>query len=218
MEKKIIIGVVVINFILMGIVDAVLVPPYMMKSCIKVVLFACIPLLYYRKNKELKDILTINKKGLKESLLVGSMIIVVIVGGYFLFRNIFDFSNITTSLSSDIGVNVENFLFVSMYITFVNSFLEEFFFRGFAFLTLGKYTGIKFSCVFSSLVFALYHVAMMVTWVSPLLVVLAVAGLFIGGLIFNYFNYRYHNIYASWIIHMFSNIAINCVGFILFLG
>lgn len=146
----------------------------------------------------------------------GVLIYAVIVGGYFALRGVFDFSAITGALSENVGVTGKNFIFVSLYISFVNSLLEEFFFRGFAFLTLKKLSSRRFSYIFSSLAFSLYHVAMMVGWFSIPLFLLLLAGLFIGGVIFNFLNEKSGSIYSSWLVHMFTNFGINTVGFILF--
>ena len=64
--------------------------------------------------------------------------------------------------------------------------------------------------------FAVYHIAMMIGWFALPVVLLALLGLFLGGVIFSYFNERYDNIYLSWLIHMFANFATNTIGFILF--
>ena len=215
-----IIFIVIISFFIMAIVDAVIVPSYFIKSLIKIILFGLIPIAYFitNKDREIKNIFRINKKELTISLLVGIVVFLIIIGAYFLLGNLFDLSNITSSLTNDIGVSLDNFIYVSIYITIFNSFLEEFFFRGFAFLTLKKYSNLKFSFIFSAITFALYHVAMMITWISIPLLIMTIIGLFIGGLIFNYFNYKYNNLYPSWFIHMFANIAINTIGFILFLN
>ncbi|WP_346888458.1 CPBP family glutamic-type intramembrane protease [Clostridium sp. UBA1056] len=53
-------------------------------------------------------------------------------------------------------------------------------------------------------------------WFTPLLFILLIVSLFVAGLIFNYLNERFNNIYVSWIVHMSANLAINTVGFILF--
>ena len=39
--------------------------------------------------------------------------------------------------------------------------------------------------------------------------------LFFAGLLFNWLNERYQNLYASWMVHMFANLAINTVGLLL---
>ena len=103
-----------------------------------------------------------------------------------------------------------------MYIAFLNSLLEEFFFRGFGFILLSKHAGRGFAFGFSALCFALYHLGMMNGWFSPGLLLLTVFGLFVGGCIFNYLNARCENIYPSWLVHMCANFAINTVGFMIF--
>ena len=214
----IIIGIVVVCCLIMAIIDAVVQPQYMIKSLIKIFLFLICPVIFsiYNKKLELKNLFKVNKQGFTVAILAGISIFVVILGAYFLIGNLFDLSNITLSLTQNIGVNKENFLWVAIYISFVNSLLEEFFFRGFSFLKLKRYTTRRFAYIFSSLAFALYHVAMMIGWFDILLFGLSLAALFVGGLIFNYFNEKYENIYISWLIHMFANFAINGIGFILF--
>jgi membrane protease YdiL (CAAX protease family) len=59
-------------------------------------------------------------------------------------------------------------------------------------------------------------VAIIGSWFSPLIFLLAMAGLFIGGLIFNYLNERNGNIINSWVVHLMANLAINTVGLIMF--
>ena len=128
----------------------------------------------------------------------------------------FDMSMITTSLENNIGVNKSNFVFVAIYISFVNSLLEEFFFRGFAFLSLKEVSNKKLSYIFSSLAFSLYHIAIMTNWFRLALYMILIVSLFVGGLIFDWLNEKYNNIYSSWLVHMCANFAINTVGFILF--
>ncbi len=84
------------------------------------------------------------------------------------------------------------------------------------FLGLKKVWNENLAYIFSAAVFALYHIAMMTGWFSPVLFVLAMAGLFAGGLIFNYLNSKSENIYTSWLVHMFANFAINTIGLLLF--
>ena len=57
---------------------------------------------------------------------------------------------------------------------------------------------------------------MMIGWFGIGIVLLALAGLYVGGVIFNILNEKSENIYASWLSHMFANFAINTIGFILF--
>ena len=217
-NSAVIIGLVIACCFIMSIIDAVVQPGYMLKSIVKIFLFLICPVIYsvYDKKTSLKLLFKVNREGLIVALISGVSIFILIFSAYLLLGKFFDLSMITLSLTENIGVNKENFLWVAIYISFVNSLLEEFFFRGFSFLTLKELSSRKFAYIFSSSAFALYHVAMMIGWFDIILFALALSALFIGGLIFNYFNEKYKNIYISWLIHMFANFAINGIGLILF--
>lgn len=213
-----IIGITVFACIIMGIVDSIIQPGYLVKSILKIMLFSLLPVLYALRHKEcdLKGLFAFRKNGFYIAIALGVGVYTVILTAYILFRNVFDFSGLTSSLTASTGVSKENFLFVALYISFVNSFLEEFFFRGFSFLSLKECSNRNLAYTFSSAMFALYHIAMMVGWFSLPVVLLALLGLYIGGIIFNYINERFNTIYLSWLVHMFANFATNTIGYILF--
>ena len=202
----------------MALVDGVFKANYFIKSIIKMVLFFAIPAVYsfFDKDIRIKELFVLERSGIKSALILGVLIYVVIFAGYLLLKDVFDFSAITGTLTENIGVTGKNFVFVSLYISFVNSLLEEFFFRGFAFLTLKRITSRKFAYLFSAAVFAVYHIAMMIGWFSVEVFLIIILALFVGGLIFNYLNEKSKTVYPSWFVHMFANFAINTVGFILF--
>ena len=202
----------------MTLVDGVLRPPYAVKSAVKLALFLLAPLLYgYAAGKDgYRALFRLQRRALLRVLALGFGVFALILGAYFALHSVFDFSAVTALLGKNAGVTAENFLWVSLYISFVNSLLEEFFFRGFAFLVLRRYAGERFACVFSALSFALYHTAMMLGWFPPLLFLLALAGLTAGGVLFNLLDARAGTIFPSWEVHIFANLAINMVGFILF--
>ena len=222
MNKKsiyIMISIVVFS-IFVCLIDAIIQPNYFVKIPIKILFFLALPILFFIVNKkdfgEFKKLFVFKKKGILKALLLAIGVYLVIMIGYMLLKGLIDFSNVTASLTDGMGITAENFLYVSLYISLMNSFLEEFFFRGYGFITLKKYSSRKFAYIFSSVIFAIYHVGMLVDmfniWTSLLLLV----GLIIGGSIFNYLNEANDNIYPSWFVHMFANFAINTIGFILF--
>ncbi len=202
----------------MAVVDAVIQPGYAIKSGIKIIMFLLIPIIYgaFNRQIETKNLIKPDKKGFITAFGLGLGVYAVIVGAYLVFRNVFDFSSLTKSLNETTGVNKSNFIWVALYISFVNSLLEEFFFRGFSFITLKKFTSRRFAYIFSSLTFALYHIAMMIGWFAVSVVLISLLGLFAGGMIFNKFDEASGNIFLSWLIHMFANFATNTIGFILF--
>ena len=211
---------VIIGSVAMSLVDGVLQPGYFVKSLIKIGLFLIVPLIYFFANRsDISDALLLFKPRLRDVVIalgLGAIVYGFIVGGYFLLRGIIDFSGIASSLGESAGVNADNFIYVSLYISFVNSFLEEFFFRGFAFVCLKKEKSRGFAYLFSSLMFALYHSGMTMGWFNIGIFALTLVGLMIAGIIFDFLNEKSGNIYTSWVVHMFANFGINTVGFILF--
>lgn len=210
-------SVAIVCCAIMAYVDGVLMPGYAIKSAIKVSLFLFLPLFYTLYNREVlfKELFRFQKKGFLIALLLGVGLYLLIVGAYALLQGAFDFSQIAGTLTESTGVDKDNFLLVALYISFVNSLLEEFFFRGFVFLNMKKLGYRRVAYLFSALVFAVYHVAMMIGWFDIWLFLLVMLGLFVGGVIFNYLNEKHNTIYTSWFVHMFANFAINTIGYML---
>ncbi|MCX7615403.1 MAG: CPBP family intramembrane metalloprotease [Clostridiales bacterium] len=217
-RRNAILVLVAVGCIIMAVVDAFIRPGYITKSVLKLILFLALPCWYAFSEKEIRliQLFSFRKKRFLRAVLYGVAVYGFIIGCYYLMRPFFDFSHITAALSKDNGVHSDNFIFVALYISFINSLLEEFFFRGFAFLIIKKYWKRKAAYFFSALMFAFYHIAMMIGWMSAGLTVLLIAGLFAAGLFFNFLDERDGNLYPSWAFHMFANFAINTIGFLLF--
>lgn len=209
---------VLLGCIVMGIVDAVIQPGYWIKSAIKIMLFVLVPLVqvFLYEDLSMTRYFKTDRKSLGITIAIGIAVFCVILLAYFAFKNVFDFSAVTSSLNSSVGVSKANFIWVALYISFINSFIEEFFFRGFGFLKLKEKTTRRFAYLFSSFSFAAYHVSMMIGWFGWPVMVITIAGLAVGGAIFNYVDEKWGNIYTSWVIHMFANFSINTIGLILF--
>ena len=204
---------------IMAMVDGLWQPGYAVKSAVKLAVFGLMPLITTRLWKliSLKELFMFRKKGFLTALGLGLGIYALILGGYFALRNVFDFSQVASSLTENAGVTKDNFLYVSLYISFANSLLEEFFFRGFLFRNLKTHSKIGAYGI-SAVLFAAYHIAMMIGWFGFGLNALVLLGLTVGGLIFNWLNEKLGCIYGSWLTHMFANFAINTIGFLLLNG
>ena len=113
------------------------------------------------------------------------------------------------------GVTAETFPLVALYITLGNSFLEEFFFRGFAFLTLRRHAGEKFAYLFSGVTFAAYHVSILSGWFHPVWFVLFLVGLAVGGMLFNWMDRR-GSLWCGWLVHAAADLAIMLIGMRMF--
>lgn len=203
----------------MTLVDGVIQPPYAVKSAIKVVLFLLVPMAYfflYRQWDQLKALFLPGKRDLLIALCLGVGAFGCILGGYWVITRFLDLTDTILRLTSDGGVSPENFRYVSAYIALVNSLLEEFFFRGFAFISMKKLSDRGFAYLFSAALFAIYHFGMVAGSGSPLIWAMAMAGLFLAGLVLNFLNEKSGSIITSWLLHMFANLAINTIGFYVF--
>lgn len=207
---------VIISCIAMAVIETIIEPAYLVKSILKIIFFLFVPIGFIKLQKEkvFADSFSLNKKSIIKLLGLGLVIYAVIMVVYLLTSGIFNYIDLVNSLSADQNVSQKSFIWVALYISFCNSLLEEFLFRYVAFIKLSEYTRKNIAYIFSSGMFALYHVAMIGGSFPFPLLLLALAGLAVGGAIFNYVDDKSRNIYNSWIIHMFADFAIMTIWYI----
>ncbi|MFW6231059.1 MAG: CPBP family intramembrane glutamic endopeptidase [Nanoarchaeota archaeon] len=188
---------------------------YIYKVLAKVLVFIIFPIYYAKTRKKDIDYLpSRHTEGLKTAAFASILVFTVVLGAYFILQQYIDFSTIEQELAK-IGVTPLNYVFIAVYITFGNSFIEEFFFRGHLFMNLKKENK-RTAYIASSLLFAVYHIGIFLTWFSAGISAVALVGLFFGGMIFNYLNEKSGTITNSWIVHIAADAAIVMVGFMLF--
>ena len=202
--------------VFMAFIETVAEPAYAVKSAVKAVVFLLVPLIAARTAgvRLSSPAFRLDGKGVARLLALGFSIYGVIFAGYVLTKNLFDYAALVESLSADQRVDSGSFIWVALYISFCNSFLEEFLFRFVSFLQLSKYTAKKTAYAFSSVMFAAYHIAMLGASFPPLLLALAVVGLAVGGLIFDYVDDKSGSLYNSWMVHMFADFAIMTIWYL----
>lgn len=218
-KKSIITIFIALACISMYLIESYIKPMYVLKSLYKIILFAGLPLLYsaFDKGVKFKEYFIIHdKRQIKIALALGLSVYLLVQVGYFILKGFINLDNISMVLENNLSINKDNFILVSLYISFINSLLEELFFRGFGFLTLNKFLSKKYSYAISAFAFSIYHVSILANWFNAVIYVLFIIGLFGTGLFFNFLNDKYNNIYNSWIVHMCANFSINTIGFIMF--
>jgi membrane protease YdiL (CAAX protease family) len=209
--------------LLLYYVEQVLAVDYLLKTITKVILFTAIPWWYYQLNKgqrlrtrkEEKNgraVLGSTKLGLLLGIVAGTIILLT----YSLLQGALNLPAIALELQEKAKVTPTNFLLVGLYITFGNSFLEEFFFRGYIFLSLYRLGQRSLAYIWSSLLFSLYHLAIFRTWFSPWLIGLALLGLLCVGFVFNWMDTRNNNWLNSWLTHILADAAIMLIGLRMF--
>lgn len=202
---------------IMFLVDNVIYPDYFWKSIIKITLFAGCVVLYFFTCKEnvIKESFHFKKKAFLLCSIIALIGFCIIIGGYAIISNFIDPTDITDSLLSQGNIGKDNFVWVSLYISLVNSCLEELFFRGFLFMEIKKLGYRKLGYIISALLFALYHVGVVINWFNIWIFLLVIALLYIAGVILNKTAEFCESFFGSWIIHILANISINLIGFYL---
>lgn len=218
-RKIAITSILFISCISMYLIESYIKPVYVIKSFYKIIIFAGLPLIYCAFDKEVKfkEYFSIKDKSqIKLAVALGLGIYLIVQVGYYILKEFIALDNIAIILENNLSVNKDNFVFVSLYISLINSLLEELFFRGFGFITLSRYLSKRYTYIISALAFSVYHVSILANWFNIIIYVLFITGLFGTGLFFNWLNDRYNNIFNSWIVHMCANFSINTIGFIMF--
>jgi uncharacterized protein len=226
MKKKVIylIATSVLAVAVLYFFDQVLTFNYLSKIALKTALFVAFPVIYTMQTGEnvfKSSIANIKSRqgktgGWNVGVLLGAAVFTVILVVYIFMKQYIDSEQLILEFQEKYKINSGNILYYSFYLVFVNSFLEEFFFRGFLFLNIKRLGFRKTAYAFSSLLFAVYHIANFQNWLFPAAFVLALAGLFAGGCIFNYLDDQQETFLNSWWVHICADLAIVLIGFQLF--
>ncbi len=193
------------------VLEEVLVLEYIPKQVIRLSLFLLIPLfgIYYIRKSTLLQEIKFEKPTLQElkiPLLVSIVIFFGTLGGYYMLRFMYDASYVIEG-AQELGISPSNVLIWGFYLCFVNSLVEEFFFRGYLFYTLEK-RSYKLAIILSSFLWAVYHVIIFVTIFPIYTVIFSITGLTIIGILLAYINKFGKSFINSWIVHIFADIAI----------
>jgi membrane protease YdiL (CAAX protease family) len=221
MKKKYVVFSSLLACIILYFVEQVLVVNYVVKTAIKVLFFILIPYLYMKLIKKQPFSKSINYKNiekhhLKLGFLFGILSFLIILIAYYVLRDIINLQGISEDLQNKSKITASSFIFVGFYITLGNSFIEEYFFRGFIFLNLYELKSKKFAYIYSSLLFGVYHIGIFKTWFNVKLVGLALIGLISIGFVFNYLDTKSKNFVNSWIVHILADSAIIIIGLKMF--
>ncbi|MBQ6223251.1 MAG: CPBP family intramembrane metalloprotease [Solobacterium sp.] len=216
MKKNLILAVLlpVIGVSVMMYIEAVIKPVYLYKSLLKIFVFSSVAVIYSLVTKEkIIDLIRIRKRLPSRKLILAMIFVYLfILCVYFLLHDRIDLSNIRNSLLAKEGLTRDNFIFIFSYIIVINSFLEEALFRGFLYTVFADRNHPVSGAVFSSLLFAVYHLGIVFTWFDPLILILCITGLAGTGLFLQYICIREDNLFACWFVHACANLAINTIG------
>lgn len=207
MKRGLILSLVSIIFLLW--IEQSVEVAYIWKTVAKMILFLLVPLFLFRKvGFPFLRLRQTDQKSMKIAIGSGLAIMGIIIAAFIALQPFIDIAALLVDLA-DAGITATTFPFIALYILLGNSMLEEFYFRGLLPTLVGK-SRIRF--ILPSFLFAIYHIAIFLPWFSPALLILAVAGLWVGGVIFQLANEKSGTILPSWMIHMCADIGVLLIG------
>ncbi|MGD9676872.1 MAG: CPBP family intramembrane glutamic endopeptidase [Vulcanibacillus sp.] len=204
---------------LLYLIDQILTLNYITKIGVKLFLFALIPTIYILKTKQniLKEsIRNRARENNKFSTILGLTVFILIIIAYVITKQYIDLDVLIGEFECKYEIDRSNIIYYGLYLAFINSLLEEFFFRGFIFLNLKKLNLRRSAYFISSAAFTIYHMANIQNWFSIGLFLFVIIGLFAGGVIFNYLDDKQNTFFNSWFVHICADLAIVLVGFKIF--
>lgn len=200
------------------VIEQVLLADYLTKTISKIILFTLSQIILIkgiRKTsfKEGLNLKLVDKKTAAMGIGLGILAGAILIGAFLLFKKLINLDVIFLELEAKSKITAANYLLVTTYFSFGNSFLEEFFFRGFIFLNLYKMGYKKLAYIFSAGLFSLYHIGIFRGWFRIEIFLLCLIGLFVTGVVFNYVDTKSENFLNSWAIHIIADVAIVIIGY-----
>jgi membrane protease YdiL (CAAX protease family) len=169
------------------------------------------PLIYCRLHgiSVRRDVLKLQnwRRGLKWTLALGLLAILIFWGAYFALGDLLlDQSKIVAKIGTQFSVNSRTVFLIAPITIVLNSLLEEFFYRGFAFgLLVQRNRAVGY--VLPAVVFTVQHVLFIYDWMGWVPFAMAVAGLFVFAVVLERVYAETETLVAPWIIHVFGDVA-----------
>lgn len=170
------------------------------------------PLIYCRVQRISirNDILKFSnwRNAIKPALTLGIVALAIFWGTYFALSDLLlDKDAIVAKIQEQFSVTATTVAFIAVYTIFVNSLLEEFFYRGFTFGLLARRNALL-AYLLPAAVFTFQHVFFFYFWYMGIVpFAIAVVGLFVFALVAQKMYAHADTIVAPWLIHIFGDIA-----------
>jgi membrane protease YdiL (CAAX protease family) len=143
---------------------------------------------------------------------LGAAAAAIFLLAYYLFGDLLlDKDAITTKINLQFSVSAATVLLIAPITILLNSFVEEFFYRGFAFGLLAPKRP-WLGAVLPAVVFTVQHLLFIYHWVTALPLALAIIGLMVFALALEAVYAKADTLIAPWIIHVCGDIAMMLIA------
>jgi len=185
------------------------------------VLFYCLPVVWLLAvDRQRLSLSPVRRGGLRFGGLLGMLISLAIVGVYVLLpdgwiqadrlREVAETNGFATPIA---------FLGISAWVVFVNAPLEEYTYRWFIFTRCRALMPTLPAVFLSAAIFVSHHTLLLLGFgIAAPIVVLASAGIFIGGVAWSWCYHRYGSIWPGFVSHAVVDVAVLAIGWRLLFG
>ncbi len=154
-------------------------------------------------------------KGMGAGLVTGVVIFALILAGYFLFRHWIDVQRVSSN-AKDAGLTSPLlYILLAVYWCTINSLLEEYVWRWFVFTRCEAVMPRWPAVIASGLFFTLHHIIALNAYFDWRVTTLGAVGVFVGGATWSWIYLKYRNIYAGYVSHVFADLAVFGIGYVL---
>jgi len=117
---------------------------------------------------------------------------------------------------NELGIgSIGRYLFLCTYLALVNSLLEEYVWRWFVYRKCETLMGSVPAVLVSGFFFTIHHVFALFVYFDWRVTALASVGVFTGGVIWSWLYQRYRSIWPGYLSHIFADIAIFIIGWLM---
>jgi membrane protease YdiL (CAAX protease family) len=138
--------------------------------------------------------------------------VVIIAAHWFLGRRLIDPTTVRAAAEQNGLTSAARYLSLVLYLTFVNSLLEEYVWRWFVFRKCEVLLGGWRAVLLSGVLFTVHHVIALRFQMGWDVTLLASLGVFLGGVIWSWCYLRYRSIWPGYVSHLLADAAIFWIG------
>jgi len=146
------------------------------------------------------------------AVLLGVVAAAVFLGLYAVLGPlVIDKQAIAAKIHQQFGVSAGTVLLIAPFTILINSLVEEFFYRGFAFGLIASRRPVL-GTLLPAAVFTVQHLMFAYHWVGPGMIALGVMALFVFSLVAQALYAKADSIVAPWIVHIFGDLAMMAIA------
>lgn len=158
------------------------------------------------------------KKNFLKLFSLGLVLAFIYYLSFNIFKDFIDIQGITEKINELASINLQNIIFIGLYIIIFNSILEEYFWRAFIFEEFHKRIKPVWAYIISATAFSFHHVVFFYNWFSPTFFIFVTIGLIAYALIMNFVWNKYRELFSCWLPHAMVDVVQIYIGFLVFVG